>query len=123
MSTYQHNKHFYSNYYNDTIPKIEHLDKIEEVLMISDQNEIDNIIFKNILTIIKIMKCIYKRLCDNYFLTKEEIDLLLYTLKFVDTLNLFMNKQSIEQISGLIYEINEIIFSMHDFEAKDMILK
>jgi len=91
--------------------------------MISDQNEMDNIIFKNILTIIKIMKCIYKRLCDNYFLTKEEIDLLLYTLKFVDTMNLFMNKQSIEQISGLIYEINEIIFSIHNFEDKDMILK
>ena len=41
MSTYQHNKHYYSNNYNDGFPKLENLDKIEDVLSITDSNELD----------------------------------------------------------------------------------
>jgi hypothetical protein len=83
----------------------------------------DTRIFKNTLNISRILKTFYKKLSDNFYISKEETEVLLYCLKFVDMLNLFMNQQSIDSLNKIIYDINELVLMINNIESKDIILK
>lgn len=103
--------------------KMEALDSIDDILALSDPTQMDNLIFKNTINISKILRIFYKKLCDNFHITKEESDLLIYCLKFIDTLNLFMINQSISSLLKIIYDINEIVSMINTLENKETILK
>lgn len=103
--------------------KMECMDRIEDILSLTDVGEMDTIINKNTITLTKIFKAFHKRLCDNFELTKEEADILIYCLKFVDMLNLFMTNQSIDSILKLIYDINELIKIIGNLEFRETIIK
>ncbi len=124
--TYNQDKHFTTNTNSTEIDseiKMDSVDKIEHLLDLKDPIEMDNRIFKNSLTISKILRSFYKKLCDNFQISKEETDIMIYCLKFVDTLNLFMTNQSIESITKIIYDINELVIMINKLESKDIILK
>jgi hypothetical protein len=103
--------------------RMEHIDSVEEMLKIKDHNEMDSRIFKNTLNISRKLKSISKKLSEQFFLNREEVDSLIYCLKFIDTLNLFMNSQSIDALNKLVYEINELVMMINTLDTKDLILK
>lgn len=103
--------------------RVDYIDKIEDMLLISDSNEMDNRIFKNMLNITKTLKTFYKRLSENFELTKEETDILLYCLKFIDTLNLFISNQSLESVLRLMEDIHEIANMVNNLPQQDEVLR
>jgi hypothetical protein len=103
--------------------RMEHIDSVEEMLKIKDHNEMDSRIFKNTLNISRKLKSISKKLSEQFFLNREEVDSLIYCLKFIDTLNLFMNSQSVDALNKLVYEINELVMMINTLDTKDLILK
>jgi hypothetical protein len=107
----------------DNAIRTEHIDQIEEMLALTDPTEMDSRIFKNSLNISRILKSFYKKLSDNFYITQEETDVLLYCLKFVDMLNLFMNQQSIDSLNKIIFDINELVLMINNIDSKDIILK
>lgn len=108
---------------NSTSIRTEHIDKIEDMLAICDPTEMDTRIFKNTLNISRILKTFYRKLSDNFHISKEETEVLLYCLKFVDMLNIFMNQQSIDSLNKIIYDINELVLMINNIDSKDIILK
>ena len=85
------------------------IDAIKDVLALNNQNLIDNKIFENTINIINFLKDIDNKLYEEFNLNIKEVDKLIKCLKFIDTLNLFMNQASINTIAKLLYSINESI--------------
>ena len=63
--------------------KMEYVDKIEDILALTDPVEMDNRIFKNTINITKILKIFYKKLCDNFQIGKDETDILISVLNLL----------------------------------------
>lgn len=108
--------------YQDEV-KVDFIDNIEDILLINDSNEMDNRIFKNMLNINKTLKHYYKRLSENFELTKEETDILLYCLKFIDTLNLFISNQTLESVLRLIEDIHEIANMINNLPQQEELVR
>ena len=100
-----------------------YLDKIEDILNIKNQDEMDLRINKNIGSLIKIFQLFKKKnLYENNY-SKDEIDNFIYALKFVDTLNLFIQYQTLTYLLKEINEIYDKIKNLSGFEYRDLILK
>ena len=76
-----------SQYYQQ--PHLIFVDNINDMLRISDINEMDSKIAKNTINITKIFQYFQNNVYDGSSITKEDINKLIHCLKFVDTLNLF----------------------------------
>lgn len=101
-----------------------HLDKIEDILNIQTQDEMDFKINKNIINLNKIFQNFKKKTkFENNLYSNEEIDNFIYALKFVDTLNLFMQNQTLTHLLNDMNEIAENVQNLSNFEYKDTILK
>ena len=101
-----------------------HLDKIEDILNIQTQDEMDFKISKNIINLNKIFQNFKKKTkFENNLYSNEEIDNFIYALKFVDTLNLFMQNQTITHLLNDMNEISDNVQNLSNFEYKDTILK
>jgi hypothetical protein len=109
--------------YYQTEFRLDQMDKIEDVLGINDSNEMDSRMFMNVLSITKILKVYNKKLSDNFTLNKEEIEILLYSLKFIDTLNLFINNQALQGILKSIDDIHELVNMINNLPQQEDVLK
>ncbi len=98
------------------------IDSIQEILSLNNQSQIDNKIFENTINIINFFKEIDKKLYDEFNLDIREVKILIKCLKFVDTLNLFMNQASINNLIKLIYNINDSLILINSISFKDDIL-
>ena len=88
-----------NQYQNNYSRNILHIDKIEDILIIKDPDEMDNRINKNMGNVHKIFYSFLKKILYNVItISKEEIDNFIYTLKFVDTLNLFIQNQTLKTL-------------------------
>ena len=110
-----------SQYYQQ--PQSIFVDKINDMLSISVQSQMDERISKNTINIIKIFQYFQNNVYDGTSVTKEEVDKLIHCLKFVDTLNLFMPNQAIYTLMKYMFEIYDIFSMVKGMEAKEQILK
>ena len=101
--------------------EFEFIDSIKDVLALNNQNLIENKIFENTNNIINFLKDIDNKLYEEFNLNLEEVNLLIKCLKFVDTLNLFMNQAFINNIVKLMYSINDSIITVN-MVSKDLII-
>ena len=123
MSFNQHQTYDDSEQYSSDIKhRSENIDKIDDLLLLSLQTEMDNKINKNSLTIIKVFKNCQNKLYNNYELKKDEIEKFTYSLKFLDTLNLFMTNNYIESMLKLTDEITNLMHVSTHLENKDDII-
>jgi len=106
----------YDRYRGETI------DKIDDLLLITQQNEMDSKIHKNCLAILKILKNVQNKLHNNSELEKEEIENFIYCLKFLDTLNIFMRSSMIDSMLKLTEEISNLLHSANLFKYKEDLL-
>jgi len=100
----------------------EAIDKIDDLLLISQITEMESRIHKNCLAILKIMKNFQNKLFNNYELKKEEIENFIYCLKFIDTLNIFMNNSMIDSMLKLTEDLTNLIHSNTLLKNKDDLL-
>lgn len=110
-----------SQYYQQ--PNSLFVDKINDMLSISDMNEMDSRITKNTINITKIFQYFQNNVYDGASITKEDIDKLIHCLKFVDTLNLFMSNQATSTLLRYMGEIYDLFNVLSNMESKDLILK
>ena len=99
------------------------VDKISDILSITDPNEMDNRINKNTVNIIKIFQFFQNNVYDGISVSKDEIDKLIHSLKFVDTLNLFMTNQAISTLIRYMNQIYDLVAVVNGMESKELILK
>ena len=112
-----------SQYYHNHQSPMAHVDKIEDILRITDSFEMDQRIAKNAGSIIKIFQHFKNNLYKNLSFTKDEIDYFIHCLKFVDTLNLFMNTQTISTLGRYMCEIYDVAYMTPNLEYKELIIK
>ena len=112
-----------SQYYHNHQSPSAHVDKIEDILRISDSFEMDQRIAKNAGNIIKIFQHFKNNLYKSVSFTKDEIDYFIYCLKFVDTLNLFMNTQTLSTLRRYMCEIYDVAYMTPNLEYKELIIK
>ena len=112
-----------SQYYHNHLSPLPHVDKIEDILRISECFEMDQRIIKNTGNIIKVFQHFKANLYKAISFTKDEIDYFIHCLKFVDTLNLFMNPQTISTLRRYMGEIYDIAYMSPTLEYKELILK
>ena len=103
--------------------KYNYIDKIEEFFVIIDQTEFQDKIYRNSINIQNNLEVFKKLLYDNFELSQKDTTILLHCLKFVDMLNLFMNKNILNKVFELIRDINDQIAIIPNYESKDEILK
>ena len=114
-----------NQYQNNYSRNILHIDKIEDILIIKDPDEMDNKINKNMGNVHKIFYSFLKKISYNVItISKEEIDNFIYTLKFVDTLNLFIQNQTLKTLLDYMKSIYDNAKKLsNNFEYKELILK
>ena len=110
-----------SQYYQQ--PHLIFVDNINDMLRISDINEMDSKIAKNTINITKIFQYFQNNVYDGSSITKEDINKLIHCLKFVDTLNLFMTNQATSTLLRYMEEIYDLFNVLSNTESKDLILK
>ncbi|MCQ2816359.1 MAG: hypothetical protein MJ252_03745 [archaeon] len=98
------------------------LDKIEDLLKITNQTEMDLKIKKNSIDILKFLQYFHDNLSVTSNFSQVELDLLIYCLKFIDTLNLFMPDQTTYTLSKYMNEIYDIV-QICNLDSRDIILK
>lgn len=99
------------------------VDKINDILNITDPNEMDTRISKNTVNIIKIFQFFQNNFYDGISVSKDEVDKLIHSLKFVDTLNLFMTNQAISTLIRYMNQIYDLVAVANGMESKELILK
>jgi hypothetical protein len=102
---------------------LECLEKIDDLLTLTDPAEMDNKIFKNTQIITKHLKSFSSKLYEHFDLTQNEIDTLIYCLKFIDTLNLFMNNHTIDFLLKITCEIHDLVCFISNFNSRGEIIK
>lgn len=112
-----------SQYYHNHQSPNAHVDKIDDILRISDSFEMDQRIAKNAGNIIKIFQHFKNNLYKSISFTKDEIDYFIHCLKFVDTLNLFMNTQTLSTLRRYMCEIYDVAYMTPNLEYKELIIK
>lgn len=98
------------------------IDPIDKIILIKDQVELENKIFENTINIIKFLKNIDNKLYEEFNLSQNEIKLFIKCLKFIDTLNLFMNQASINNISKILFNINDSLNLINNISSKEDII-
>lgn len=108
-----------------TKPEVKEIivEPIEDILKLTDPFEMDARIAKNSTNILSIFQKFQNKLYENTEILKDEIDLLIHCLKFVDTLNLFMPNQTISILLRYMNEIYDVVCMLNNFDSKDQIIK
>ena len=88
-----------------------HLDKVEDILLMSNNLEMENRINKNCNVVLYTFKSYLKKLQTNKTIYKEDNSNLFACLKFLDSLNLFMPNETISKLLSLISSIDDITYN------------
>jgi len=122
MNRQDENNQYQNNYSQNNIF---YLDKIEDILLIRNPDDMDNKINKNIENVKNIFYSFLKKVSyDGNNFSKEEIDNFIYALKFVDTLNLFIQNHTFKILLDYMKSIFDNVKKLNNnFEYKELILK
>jgi len=99
------------------------VDNFDEFFLINNQTEFQDKIYRNSVNIQNNLEVFKKLLIEISELDQKDTTMLVHCLKFVDMLNLFMNKNILNKVFELIKEINDQIAVLTNLESKDDILK
>ena len=116
---YQNN--YVSNYDKQDLRQFQ-ISSIDDVLKINNATDLDFKIFESTITIIKYYKALYQKLEIAYEMKPDEEQFFIDTIKFVDTLNLFMNQSSINCIVNYLEAINNLVYDFPNIEMRDNLL-
>ena len=122
MNRQDENNQYQNNYSRNNIF---YLDKIEDILLLRNPDDMDNKINKNMENVNNIFYSFLKKVSyDGNIFSKEEIDNFIYALKFVDTLNLFIQNQTLKILLDYMKSIYDNVKKLNNnFEYKELILK
>ena len=97
------------------------LDKINYVLSITTEQEMSQKIYKNIPILFQIFNS-FKTKLNFGQVTSNDIDKVIEALKFVDTLNLFMEENEVRKFKEKMMEIKEL-FKRRNYDFREEILR
>ena len=100
------------------------LDDFEQLLLIYDEEEMNSKILNNFPRLTKFFKNILQRIKEEY-IPEREINSFIYSLKFIDNLNLFIDDTKLKTFKNFMKDINSKLKKNKniDYESKERIIE